>query len=238
LIVPVKAFVRILLALSPLLLPATVAAAGVPLTRATGAMVEVTRGEGTYWHEKGVAPDDAGAVYAHLKRLAESRPRIVRLPGRPGTFLVSDFGGGGAENIGRCLILLESTRGGIRELSRTRGAGDAYNLDPVVFVGKGRTIVLAELGTEYSWGLRVYEIAGATIRELGSIDAGVPGELGEGDPTPFARVSLVGGRLVIRFDTDLVLGTGHEDAPIAKKPVVFRQEGAGFVRVKGPTRRR
>ncbi len=221
-----------------LLLPSALAAAGVPLQRATRAMVEVTRGEEAYWHEKGIAPDDAGAVHAYLKRLGESRPEIVRVPGRPGTFLASDFGGGTGEHLGRCLILLQSTRAGVTELSRTRAAGDAYDLTPVVFVGGGRTIVLAELGTEYSRGLHVYEIAGGELRELGAIDAGVPGELGEEDPTPFARVRLERGRLVVRFDADLVLGTGKEDAPIAKKPVVFRQQGDGFVRLKGPTKAR
>jgi hypothetical protein len=83
--------------------------------------------------------------------------------------------------------------------------------------------------------VRVYEIAGTSIRELGAIDAAVPGENGEEDPTPFAKVSLEGGRLVVRFEKDLVLGTGKEGAPIAKRPVVFRQEEGGFVRVKGPT---
>jgi hypothetical protein len=221
-----------------LLLPPALGAAGVPLTRATRAMVEVARGEETYRHEKGISPDDAGAVHAYLRRLGESRAEIVRVPGRPGTFLASDFGGGSGEKLERRLILLQSARGEVRELSRTSGAGDAWRLQPVVFVGGGRTFVLAELGAEYSRGLRVYELVGTTLRELGSIDAGVPGELGEEDPTPFARVRLERGRLVVRFDADLVLGTGREDAPIAKKPVVFRQGAAGFVRLKGPTRDR
>jgi hypothetical protein len=31
--------------------------------------------------------------------------------------------------------------------------------------------VLAEVGTEYSWGLRVFEVEGRELRDLGSIDA-------------------------------------------------------------------
>jgi hypothetical protein len=38
---------------------------------------------------------------------------------------------------------------------------------------------------------------------------------------------------VVRFNKDLVLGTGKEGAPVAKKPVVFRQDETGFVRVTG-----
>jgi hypothetical protein len=124
----------------------------------------------------------------------------------------------------------------MRELARTARAGEGSSLKPVVFVGGGRTIVLAELATEASAGVRVYEVAGDSIRDLGRIDAAVPGELGGVDPTPFAKVSIEGGRLVVRFDSDVVLGTGKEDAPVAGKPVVFRQDDGEFVLVKGATR--
>lgn len=211
-----------------LLLPLTLAASSVPLERTTRVMVDVARGEETWRHEKGMAPDDAGAVAAYLRHLGESRPDIVRVPGRAGTFLASDFCGATGESLGRCLILLQSTRGGVRELARSRGAGEAYSLRPVVFSGGGHTVVLAELATEYSRGVRVYELAGSAIRELGSIDAGVRGELGEEDPTPYAKVRLEGGRIVVRFDRDLVIGTGKEGAPVARKPVVFRQRDGEF----------
>jgi hypothetical protein len=217
-----------------LVLSAATAAPAVPLKRATGPMVEITVGQETYAHEKGIAPDDAGAVVAYLKReVGESKPQLVRVPGRAGTFLASDFTGGTGEDYGRCLFLLQSARGQIRELARTRRAGDAYSLKPVAFVGGGRTIVLAEAATEYSRGVWVFEVAGGTIRELGLIDAAVPGELGGEDPTPFAKVSLEGGRVVVRFEKDLVLGTGQEGAPVARKPVVFRQADGEFVHVSG-----
>jgi hypothetical protein len=205
------------------------AAAGVPLPRSTRPMVDVAEGEQTYRYEKGMAPDDAGAVAAHLRRLGESRPAIVRVPGRKRTFLAADFCGATGESLGRCLLLVEAQPSGIRELSRTRGAGEAYSLEPVVFSGGGRTVVLAQLATEYSRGVRVHEIAGAAIRELGTIDAGVPGDLGETDPIPFAKVLLEGGRVVVRFERDLVIGTGREGAPVARRPVVFRQHGDEFV---------
>jgi hypothetical protein len=223
-------------AVAATLLLAASGAGAVPLQRATGAMVEATRGEETWWHEKAIAPDDAGAVAAYLRRRGESKPEIVRVPGRPGTFLASDFGGRTGEDFGRCLILLQSVRGELRELARTRGAGDAYSLKPVVFTGGGRTVVLAELAKEDSWGVRVYEISGTSILELGAIEAAVPGESGEEDPTPFARVALEGGKVVVRFEKDLVLGPGREGAPVARKPVVFRQEDGGFVRVGAPAK--
>ncbi len=213
-----------------LLLHVASAAAPVALPRATRPMVEVTEGEATYRYEKGIAADDAGAVAAYLRHQGESRPEIVRVPGRKGTFLAADFCGAKGESLGRCLLLLQAQPGGVRELARTDAAGDAYSLRPVVFQGGGRTVVVAELATsEYSSGIRVYEIAGPAIHEIGGIDAGVPGDLGAEDPTPFATVRLEGGRLVLRFDRDLVLGTEKEGAPVAKKPVVFRQRDSGFV---------
>ncbi len=215
-----------------LLVPAaTAAAAEVRLARATGTLVEAGGAGETYWAEKGISADDAGAIRAFLRRRGDSKPQIVRVPGRPRLFLASDFAGGTGADYGRCLFLLESSRGEIRELARTRGEGNAYSLKPVAFAGGGRTIVLAERASESSGGVWVHEIAGNAIRELGEIDAAVPGELGPEDPTPFAKVTIEGGKIVVRFDTDLVLGTGKEDAPIAKRPVVFRQAESGFVRV-------
>jgi hypothetical protein len=199
-------------------------------------MVEVTAGQETYAQEKGISADDAGAVFAHLKRLGESKPQIVRVPGRKGTFLASDFTGRTGEDFGRCLFLLQLGKGGVRELARTARAGEGASLKPVAFVGGGRTIVLAELASETSRGLRVYEVEGDALRELGAIDAALPGEIGGADPTPHAKVSIEGGRVVVRFDADLVLGTGAEDAPIAPKPVVFREADGEFVRVTGPAR--
>jgi hypothetical protein len=210
-----------------LLAPALAAAADVPLARSTQPMVEVANGEQTYRYEKGIAPDDVGAVAAYLRHIGESRPEIVRVPGRKGTFLAADFCGATGESLGRCLLLLQVQPAGVRELARTLGP-EVYTLRPVLFVGGGRTVVLAELAAEYTKGVRVYEIEGTALRELGTIDAGVPADLGETDPTPFAKVRAEGGRLVIRFDKDLVLGTGREGAPVAKKPVVFRQQGDGF----------
>ena len=211
------------------------AGAGTQLSRVTGAQVKVEGGDGLlYSHEKGVAPADAKAIYEHRRRGGESVPVIVRVPGRAGLFLVSDLGppDAPANDYGRRLFLLQRVKDGFRELGRTRGVGDAYNLDPVVFTGAGRTVVLAELGTEYSWGLVAYEIAGRELRELGAIGVAAPGEEGERDPTPFARVHVEGGRLVVAFDVDMIEDPGGQHAKALARPVVFRQEGKRFVRVQ------
>jgi hypothetical protein len=222
-------------ATAALLLSAAAAAPGVPLSRATGTLAGGELGDHSYRYEKGIPPAEAEAIVRHVQRDGPTGAVVVRVPGRRGAYLVSAAGRGDAgpgDLGGLCLILLEKRLDGFVELARTRGAADSYSLRPVVFTGGGRTLVLAEMATEYSWGVQVVEVAGKTLRQLGGIDAGVEGEMGEEDPTPFARVRVEGGRFVITFDTDLVLGTGDPNAPRAKRPVVFREEKDRFVRVQ------
>jgi hypothetical protein len=209
------------------------AAVAAPLARATGSFVEVkARGAAeSFSFEKGIVPDDGAMVIRSLRGRYEGVSAVWRVPGRPSTFLAAgsrkqedsrDLGG-------LRLLLVEKDSRGISVLGESTGSADSYILRPVVFSGAGRTLVLAEMGTEYSWGLRVFEVDGSELRDLGSIDAGVIGEDGqEGDPTPFARVTIEGGKVVVTFDSDLSIGTGDSDAPLALKPVVFRQGAKGF----------
>ena len=211
---------------------------GKALTRVTGERLYVTDANGRreFGYEKGLAPADARGLLALVKaRCRGSALDVVRVPGRAGAFLIVAEGckTAAAPDMGLRLILLERTGAEIKVLDRTQGNGDAYSIRPVVFAGEGRTIVLAELAAEYSWGLVVYEVAGDALRRLGRIDAGAPAkeewDFGERDPTPYARVSLEDGKLVVTFDSDLVIGTtGDSSGKIALKPVVFREGAKGF----------
>lgn len=217
-------------ALSALLAAAPQAA---PLVRASRPMVAsqvMEEGKG-FSHEQGIAPSEALAVIQQVRERIGPAHTILRVPGRPGSFLVVGTGRPPTSSTdpgGLRLMLVERSGGGVSLLAQSGGSGDSYVLRPVAFTGGGRTIVLAEMATEYSWGLRVFEVTARELRDLGSIDAGVPGEMGEEDPTPFARVTIERGQVVVTFDHDLVIGTGNEDAPVARKPVVFRQGGRGF----------
>jgi hypothetical protein len=213
---------------------ALAAPAGSPLLLASGPQVEF-RGEGdegSFSYEKGMAQADAVTLIQQVRKHIGPARAILRVPGRGASFLVvglgrvttdpEDFGG-------LRLMLVEKSGRSVTLLAQSSGSADSYSLKPVVFTGGGRTIVLAETGTEYSWGLRVFEVVGRELRDLGGIDAGVIGESGqEEDPTPFARVTIAGGKVVITFDSDLSIGTGNPGARLALKPVVFRQSATGF----------
>lgn len=213
------------------------AMAGTPLRRATNDRLFVTDKDGTreFAYEKGMAPGEARTILEQVKARCRPAHDVVRLPRRNGSFLVTGQGcrPDTQEDMGLRLMLVEKAGAGIKVLAEGRGTGDAYSLRPVAFTGDGRTIVLAELAAEYSWGLQVYEVVGSELRALGSIDAGVPGDEGasdEQDPTPFAHVTInKDGKIVVTFDRDLVIGTGNPDSKIATKPVVFRQGPKGFV---------
>lgn len=215
------------------LITAATPAAGASLVRVTGPCVEVKAREPaeSFCHEKGILQQDAAVLVRGLRQRYEGAGAIWRVPGRHSIFLaVGSRQSNDPKDLGGLrLILVEKDGQGISVLGESAGSADSYVLNPVVFTGSGRTIVLAEMATEYSWGLRVFEVAGRELRDLGSIDAGVIGESGqEDDPTPFARVTIEGGKVVVTFDADLSIGTGDSDAPLALKPVVFRQGTKGF----------
>ncbi len=209
--------------------------AGTQLARFTNDAIYVTDKNGTreFGYEKGMAPTEARAILELVKAQCRPAKLVVRMPRRRDAFLVAGQGCGTDDprDVGPRLMLVEKSGSGVKVLAQGRGSGDSYSLVPVVFTGAGRTIVLAELAAEYSWGLSVYEVVGGELRALGHIDAGVPGDgqADEKDPTPFARVTLESGKVVIAFDSDLVIGTGKPDSKIALKPVVFRQAATGFV---------
>jgi hypothetical protein len=186
-------------------------------------------------HESAIPASQARAIHAYRRSVSGrigSQPIILRVPGEPGTFLLSDYQDPAGGEHGRRLVLVRREKGRFRELGQSRPAGDSHLLRPVLFTGAHRTVVLAAIGTEDSWGLLVYEIVGGSIRELGAIDATRPGLHGdEEDPTPCARVELDGARIVVRFECDLWLGSGNADAPLVAKPVVFREDGESFTLV-------
>jgi len=208
--------------------------AGSPLRLASGPQVEF-RGEGdegSFSYEEGMAQAEAVTLIQQVRKRIGPAHTILRVPGRSTSFLVVGVGRATAESRdldGLRLMLVEKSGQGVTLLAQSSGSADSYVLKPVVFTGSGRTIVLAETGAEYTWGLRVFEVVGRELRDLGGIDAGVIGESGqEEDPTPFARVTIAGGKVVVTFDSDLSIGTGNPGAPLALKPVVFRQSATGF----------
>lgn len=217
------------------LLADAAAPAGSPLRLASGPQVVADGAEGeesSFSFEKGIAPAEALTLIEQVRKRIGPAKAIFRAPGQSTRFLLVGSGRPASDSKdlgGLRLMLVEKSSQGVTLLAQSTGSADAYVLKPVVFTGSGRTIVLAEMGTEFSWGLRVFDVAGRELRDIGTIDAGVIGESGqEEDPTPFASVTIVDGEVVVTFDSDLSIGTGDSNAPTALKPVVFRAGATGF----------
>lgn len=197
-------------------------------------LVENRQGDKRYRYDDRVPAGEAKALLEHFSRLADDPvPSIYAVPGAKDYYVVSswDNRSTGAD-FGRRLYLLRKGKEGYEETGRSRGAGDSYILRPVFFTGRGRILVLAELGTEYSWGLMAFEITGNRLVELGPLEAAVEGEWDAVDPTPFAVVKLVKGRWRVEFSRDLVLDPGGlTERRIVRKgnlPIVFEHDGKAF----------
>ncbi len=202
-------------------------------------LVEARQGDRRYWYDDRVPAAEARALLDYFSRNADDPlPSIYAVPGSKGYCIVSSWDSkSGSADFGRRLYLVRKTTAGYEEIDRTRGAADSYILRPVFFTGSGRVLILAEMGTEYSWGLMVYEIAQNRLKELGPLDAAVEGAEDAEDPTPFAAVKLVNGRWRVEFSHDLVLDPGGpSERKIERKgdrPIVFEQGDDRFFPAAG-----
>jgi hypothetical protein len=112
----------------------------------------------------------------------------------------------------------------------TRGLGDAELPGFHLYRVASRVLVLADLGSEGSWGLGAYELNQAGLQDLGLLAVGLPPST-PGDPARSAmrrarpRLGLHGWR--VAFDTVIVENPGQESArlvrPRAGQPLWFQQ---------------
>lgn len=169
------------------------------------------------------------------KRLLTAR--VVLVSKGPALYLVSAYEEGQStsseKDFGKRLFLFEKDEKGYKQLARTRGAADSYLLNPMIFAGGGKKLVLAEIGTEYPWGMLVYEIRERDLVHLGSLDVAAIVEDGElACAIPYAEILLDNKQWIVKFHTDLELNPGGKDQKQIKrageKPVIFKHQGKGF----------
>lgn len=199
-------------------------------------MVEVDAGGELYRFDTAIAPEEARRIFRYRQAVAGTewrRPHIYAVPGRGDRFVVSDNEPPDTEHFGLRLYLIAKSPDGFEQLSKTSRAGDSYNFTPTFLTGAGRTFILAEIGTEYSWGLLAYELLPDRLDSLGPLNVAVDSGENPVDPTPYARATLENGSLVVAFDTDLVFDPGGlNEKNLARRdgaPLIFKQEGDGFV---------
>lgn len=202
-------------------------------------IIKVDTPDKRYWYDDRIPEKQVLALYAFLAlAVKDPVPLIYAVPGLPGHYVVSSYDMRSTEtDYGRRLYLVRETKTGFEVVDRTPGAFDSYILEPVFFLGRGRTLILAEIGTEYSWGLMVYEIRHKRLVYLGPLDATVEGDVDASDPTPFAAVKHANGRWLVEFSSDLLLDAGglKEQKLLrkGKRPIVFEQKEKGFAPVPG-----
>jgi hypothetical protein len=160
-------------------------------------------------------------------------PLVYRIPGVDGFFLVSSYADDhGFEDHGRRLFLLQEDDGGLKGIYRGRGMADSYILRPTFFTGPGKVLILAETGTEYSWGLQAYEFAGGTLVALDSLDVAVCDGDNHVNALLQANVSFGAEGFRVDFPYDLTLDPGSPyqwDLPRLKETIRFRQDHDRFV---------
>jgi len=133
------------------------------------------------------------------------------------------------------LQLVTVEQGKVEMAFASRGMQDTYAVEPMMFVGTDRVLIVADTATEYSWGLVAFEFRGGQLRDLGELDVArrgsdEPFELE--NPLPFATARIANGEYEVSFATDLVLHPGGVDE--RRLPVrdgrahVFRHSAAGW----------
>jgi hypothetical protein len=203
-------------------------------------VVETTLERGVYFsYERCLKPEEAREVfkYAHQRSWRLVSPIYCASKDRRWVLCSADTNHESEDkhDYGHRMILME--RGDeVREAAHTHGAADSYILRPVLFYGPDSTLILAEMGTEYSWGYTVVEFTGKKLKVVGDLDVSVKEKNAYCmNATQHMAVKRIGGRWVVEFDVDeVIVGCGSKDQKTVKrpqkgKPIVFRYDGKKFV---------
>jgi len=161
------------------------------------------------------------------------------IPDQQGYYLVSIAGEQIETDYGARFILLRRERKDFVELFYGRGAMDSYILNPFFYSGDTKIFILAETGTEYTWGFSAYEFD-AEKKTFAYLDALPVARVYDGEdswgelvnPLDRARVFMKNGRYTIEFDTDIVLNPGGMEERLIKSEggkILFHYDGKSFV---------
>ena len=165
---------------------------------------------------------------------------VLRLASFPGRYVISQrFRVPEGWMVYR-LALVQVDGARARILSLGPALGDQEWLTPSVWEAPGRALVLADQGSEYSWGLQAYIVTESglvrdtTFPEVAKIDQQDPMGGFSDNGLPYAQVSLASKRFRVAFGIDLVQDPGgrhmltlcraHADS------IVFTESDSGWVR--------
>jgi len=168
---------------------------------------------------------------------------IITIPGTHKKLLVSGRIRDAFDFFECDLFLLEKTDAGFTILSHTTGMGDVDWLTPLVFSGHQTTLILADVGSEYSLGLLAFVIEGQSIQSIEeSPNVAVPTlSIGIGPPAstksalPYVSAYLTESGFELEFNIDLVMHPGSSDQTLLCRSdsIIVMREIDGFWDIYG-----
>jgi hypothetical protein len=136
------------------------------------------------------------------------------------------------------LFLIENVKGKLKVRYQSKDVGDAYNLSPNFYRHpRDRSwLILAESGTEYSWGAEVFTINQDQVVNIGHLNVAVSGVgVNPSSVVPYTIISQEGVNTVFRFTRDLVIDPGGiNDIHIAKDKIHYIYDSERFQEIIEP----
>ncbi len=202
------------------------------LPRHEPAQIKWSESERRYCHDSRVEQEVAREIAAQFEGSGAHRVRCIY--GIPGSrlYLLTGTGSRTGEQVGLQFFLIRHDDAGLTILQESTGMQDSWFLSPVFFWTDDRVLVLADTGTEYSWGVVAFELRDATLRDLGVISVALDAEENTVDPLPSAKVRRTEDGYLVEFHANLVWNPGGSDErPLpreAGRPHLFRSGAGGF----------
>ncbi|MDH5786119.1 MAG: hypothetical protein OEZ16_11015 [Chromatiales bacterium] len=156
----------------------------------------------------------------------------VIYPYQPDIYLLFDYLEEGSKgNFGMALSLLKHANGVYKSIYQSQGSGDSYILKPSFYTAtslQGAVLILAEIGAEYSWGIRVFLLEpDLKVTDMGTLDVAVASETefmdGPVSAVPYTRVVVEeGGGYRFTFIRDVIFDPGGlKDRAVKREEISY-----------------
>jgi hypothetical protein len=126
---------------------------------------------------------------------------------------------------GQRAMLYTSERGVVRRTYYSSGALDAYAMTPTFFgdCGPHDLLILADVGSESTFGFRVFAYDGKTLRDLGEIPIAVRGAGNMESAIPFVKLTPHDEVIDLTFTTDVIKDPeSRSQRPLAAKDARYQ----------------
>jgi hypothetical protein len=165
----------------------------------------------------------------------------IRLCGESGLYAVAGIAPArrAKTDYGPRVVIFRVANNVSRLLFTSHGLTDSNVPDLYAAAGPGRTLVLADLGNEGSWGIGAYEVHGHEVRELPHLDIGLPSDARSGDPDAsvfrLLRAGWADGTWAVQVDTTAIVLRPNSVNPQVSQvkqhaPIAFRLQGGAWRR--------